>query len=186
MLLAAFVPTVYIHPGEHTTGEMELVWWRDGTPPHDQGKGVVLAHFGSRHHLAGEVLLVPPALRGEGRRRTDWIRAVDLDLPPANEHLGPFWSLGDGETWRLDVIGWRERLVLAGVVGTRIGVCVVVCETSSFPRIGFVVEKARSLGRTLVHVPLEAVPESLRAELQATSEVRWGDRIGRIGSEVEE
>jgi len=130
--------------------------------------------------VRGESWLVPPALRGEGQRRTDWMRAVDLDPPPAREEAGPFWSLGQSELWRLDLLGWREQVVLAAAIGTRMPVSAVVCETNDFPRIGYVVERIRALGRTVVHVPLAAVPDALRAELDVYRGIRLHGHQGVV------
>jgi hypothetical protein len=181
ILLAAFMPTAVIHAVEPLNGDTLVERWRDDAPPHDIAKGLLaLGLAGEVLHVRGESWLVPPAFRGEGQRRTDWMRAIDLDPPSAREEAGPFWSLGQSELWRLDLLGWREQVVLAAAIGTRMPVSTIVCHSADFPRIGYVVETIRSLGRTVVHVPLPAVPEELLAQLNATRSVRLRGRQGVV------
>jgi hypothetical protein len=191
LLCREFLPTVLLHDGESGDAAVDLHWWRDAAPPRTVGKGIlgVTADSRRRHRIAGEVMLVPPAHRGEGRRRVEWLREVGLEPPAVQDPLGPYWSLGELEAWWIEVIGWRERLVLAGLLGTRMPAAVVVGGPDALPRIGYVVEKARELGRALVGVPLAAVPEDLRAALATTRTVRWRGPQGPLlsaGEIVEE
>ena len=173
MVLAAFTPTVVLYPDNGPSETPRAQWWRDGVPPHEFGKGIVqIGPIAGQVRVRGEAFLMPPALRGEGRRRGDWVRGSDLDPPRNRDEAGPFWSLGETELWRLDLLGWHEQLVLAAAVGTRMSVAAVVSEPNAFPRIGYVVETARERGLTLVHVPFSAVPAGLLEVLEATRGVR--------------
>ena len=187
ILFAGFLPTVVLYPDRSPANLASLHWWYDDVPPHEYGKGLVrIVTHGGRRRSSGEVFLLPPALRNEGRRRIDWMRSVDLDPPRVRDNAGPFWTLGESEIWRLDFLGWHELLILAAVIGTRIPVTAVVCELESVPRIGYVVETARELGRTVVHVPLAAVPEELRAALETTRALRRRGRSDFVTADATE
>jgi hypothetical protein len=115
-----------------------------------------------RFDALGDVMFVPPALRGELRTRSAWLRKHPIDLPSCRESGGPYWRLGRYNLWRLDVLGWPERLALAALVGTNRRTAVLIGPSHLFPRVGFVIETARQMGRTLIGVPIEAVPARLR------------------------
>ena len=138
-----------------------------------------------QRRVAGEVHFVPPVRRGERARRRAWVDANDIDPPPHRGPGEPCRLLADSEQWRLGILGWRERLVLAGALSTRLPVTAVVCGPAMLPRVGFVVQKVALLRRTLVHVPWEALPDDLQASLLATRTVHaLGEHLLECGEEL--
>jgi hypothetical protein len=127
------------------------------------------ALVGLRDSVAQSQLMKGPK-RGEARERSRWLRASELDPPRWDERGGPFWRLGRFNMWRVDVLGWHERLALAALVGTTRTEAVLLGPPKLFPRIGFVAEVARCLGRTLVGVPLDTCPDRLVKEIHAMRE----------------
>ena len=125
-------------------------------------------HGNRRFNALGDVMFAPPAVRGEVRERSEWLRQHPLDLPSWRESGGPYWRIGRYNLWRLDVLGWPERLALAALVGTNRRVAVMVGPRQLFPRVGFVIETARQMGRTLIGVPIEAAPERLRRAVEGS------------------
>ncbi|MFQ5599573.1 MAG: hypothetical protein ACE5G2_03345 [Candidatus Krumholzibacteriia bacterium] len=168
-LLEVFLPTALLYETGSPHGETVTVGFRDEAAPNKILKGLTAAgevEDPHRYRAMGDVLLVPPAVRGEGRKRGHWIRTCQLDPPLWSEHGGPYWRLGQWNLWRLDVLGWHERLALAALVGTSAEAAVVLGPPNLFPHIGFVAEVAREMGRTLIGVPFEACPPELRLDLE--------------------
>lgn len=160
----AFHPTALLYEANASGTETTMLGLRDSERRHTLiGMTAMGEYQGSRRFDAlGDVLFVPPALRGELRSRSAWLRKHPLDLPSCRESGGPYWRLGRYNLWRLDVLGWPERLALAALVGTNRRTAVLVGPSHLLPRVGFVVETARQMGRMLIGVPLEAVPAGLR------------------------
>jgi hypothetical protein len=69
----------------------------------------ITAARGTEMKVHGDAFLMPPALRGEGRSRSDWVQRVGLEPPRRRDACGPYWRLGQREAWRLDVLSWHER-----------------------------------------------------------------------------
>lgn len=171
LVLAAFVPTVIVYPEGAALLEPESLWFSERAGPHDWVKGLLLLGEQAGEHqrrAAGEAHFLPPVRRGELARRRDWVEANDIDPPLRQGWGGPFRRLGESELWRLGMLGWREKLVLAGALSTRIPVCAVVCGPAALPRVGYVVQKLRLCRRTIVHVPWDALPVEFQDRLLAT------------------
>ncbi len=167
-LLDVFLPTALLYEETPNVRETALLGLRG---PVRASKLYGLTAMGEYHgrrrfNALGDVFFTPPALRGELRARAAWIREQELDLPSWREAGGPFWRLGRYNLWRLDALGWPERLALAALTATNRRTAVVVGPSHLFPRVGFVVESARAMGRTLIGVPLEAAPARLRDAVQ--------------------
>ena len=171
-LLDTFHPTALLYATEAQARETALLGLRDAARRSTLHGLTAMGEYrgGRRFNALGEALFVPPALRGEVRARSAWIRKQGLDLPSWREAGGPFWRLGRYNLWRLDVLGWPERLALGALVGTQRRVAVLVGPSHLFPRVGFVVETARQMGRTLIGVPLEAAPARLRRAVEESRE----------------
>jgi hypothetical protein len=172
-LLEVFMPVTILYPSPRRASYAELTWWQDEARPDGFIKGLVwvsnrpVEGESGAIEVLGETFFMPPASRGaEGRLRSNWVRAARLDLPQLDEAGGPFWKLGQSESWRLQVMSGAERLVLAGLIGANAETCAVLAPLRSFPRVGFVCETARRLGRTIACVPWEAIPADLADELQ--------------------
>lgn len=171
-LLNVFHPTAILYEADPRRPETTLLGLRDSTRRATlQGMTAMGEYHGNRRFNAlGDVVFVPPAVRGHVRARSAWLRKTALDLPSWRESGGPFWRLGRYNLWRLDVLGWAERLALGALVGTDRRIAVVLGPRHLFPRVGFVPETARQMGRTLIGVPFEAVPEPLRAAAERARE----------------
>jgi hypothetical protein len=180
ILLAAFVPTTLLYESDLDPRGHDVVCCRDGAVPSDVAKA--LLHVDSDRlenpwRVRGETLFLPPVGRGEGRRRAAWVRQQELELPSLQNGTDPFARMGRARRWKADLLGWHERLVLAGVLAAHSAVTVVVGPERRVPRIGWAVETARQLGRTIVGVPMDLLPGELRAALEAARE---RPRTGRM------
>jgi hypothetical protein len=174
-LLAHFVPAAFLYASNRVAQQrIEYMWGLDRVSPPGCLKNLTaMANVplldGSEALTAlGDTFLMPPAVRGEGVQRTTWAREVNLDPPRRRDLCGPFWRLGRRNEWRLNVISWHERMILAALLGTTFETCVVLAPAAHFPRVGFVYETAQRFGRTIVCVPLEEMPERLRERLEST------------------
>ncbi|UCE02515.1 MAG: hypothetical protein JSW67_14930 [Candidatus Latescibacterota bacterium] len=167
-LFDVFRPTALLYEATARPRDHALVGLRDSVSQSPQMKGLTAVGDyvrRGRYRVLGDLFFVPQAKRGEARERSRWLRASALDPPRWDERGGPFWRLGRFNMWRVDVLGWHERLALAALVGTTCTEAVLLGPPKLFPRIGFVAEVARCLGRTLVGVPLDSCPERLVEEI---------------------
>jgi len=171
-LLPHFVPAAFLYTSAPARTRLDFLWTLDRASPPGCLKTLtvlsngITAARGTEMKVHGDAFLMPPALRGEGKLRSDWVRRVGLDPPRRRDACGPYWRLGNREAWRLDVLSWHERLVLAVLIGTGMETCAVLAPAAHFPRVGFVLETARRFGRTIVCVALEHVPDTMRARLE--------------------
>jgi len=169
-LFAVFRPTVLLYDTALHRDEHPIIGFKDRAGPRRIVKGLTAVGEparGGNFRALGDVFLVPPGLRGEGRKRGRWIRARALDPPLLGERGGPYWRLGQYNLWRLDVLGWPERLVLAALVGTACSEAVILGPPQLLPRIGFVAEVARQMGRRLIGIHSDCCPEPLQKLLDA-------------------
>lgn len=174
LLLAAFVPTVIVYPDAPVRRASSALWHRERSSSRESGNGLVVLGARAGHverRVAGEVHFLPPVRRGEMAARRAWVERNDLGPPSRRGMGGAYWMLGETEQWRLGNLGWRERLVLAGAIATRLPVCAVVGGPTAVPRAGYVVQRLELMQRTIVHVPWEALPEELEQHLLATCSV---------------
>ena len=74
--------------------------------------------------------------------------------------------MGHHNLWRLDVLPWNERLALAVLVGTAAREALCVAPSRLLPRVGYVAEVARQMGRTLIGIPLDACPKEMRGAMR--------------------
>jgi hypothetical protein len=167
----SFRPTAILYQAGRFETDADLLTFHDTAPPHDVLKGLSVGRDTwedreRRVWVYGDTLLVPPATRGWGRRRQEWIQQSQLEPPPITEHAGAFWRLGGSRLFYLQILSAHERLVLAALVGTNRRECVLVAPQPLFPKVGFVVEVAREMGRTIFCVPLDCVPARLLERLQ--------------------
>jgi hypothetical protein len=173
VLFDVFRPTALLYEAAARPRDHALVGLRDSVAQSQLMKGLTAVGDyvrRGRYRVLGDLFFVPPAKRGEARERSRWLRASELDPPRWDERGGPFWRLGRFNMWRVDVLGWHERLALAALVGTTRTEAVLLGPPKLFPRIGFVAEVARCLGRTLVGVPLDTCPDRLVKEIHAMRE----------------
>lgn len=186
-LLGVFLPTTLLYTQEPALLENGFMYQRDGVAPVQWMQGLCYGHDavlpeGQVVVMWGETILIPPAVRGEGARRSDWVRHTDLDAPRWREAGGPFWRLGRSRLWRLQVISWHERLLLAALLGTSRDSCVLVSPAVHFPRAGFVLQTAAAMGSRIACLALEDLPEAARDVLE-NGRQRWTARTADGGGE---
>ena len=163
-----FLPTAFLFEERLRGGSNSYFCLEDGAAPEGihTGLAAVVSVLRGRLRILGETFFVPPVLPRDGSARAAWVQSCRLDPPRHGEPGGPFWRLGRHGMWRLDVLAWNEILALAALIGTSARTAVVVAPPQLVPRVGFVAELARQLGRSLVGVPLEACPRPLRGMLR--------------------
>ena len=171
-LLPHFMPASFLYTTVPVRSRLDFVWTLDrASPPGCLKTQSVVANGmaaarGGETKVYGDTFLMPPAMRGEGKLRTEWVREVGLEPPRRRDACGPYWRLGHREAWRMDVLSWHERLILGALIGTEMETCAVLSPERHFPRVGFVRETARRFGRTIVCVALKHVPEAMRTRLE--------------------
>ncbi len=167
-LASVFQPTAFLFEESLRGGSNSYFCLEDGAAPQGihTGLAAVVSVQRSRLRTLGETFFVPPVLPRDGSARAAWVEARRLDPPLHGEPGGPFWRLGRHGMWRLDVLAWNEVLALAALIGTNAKTAVLVAPRHLVPRVGFVAELARQMGRSLVGVPLEACPRPLRGLLR--------------------
>ncbi len=168
-LLPLFRPTAVLFDESLRGNSSGVITLEDRAGPTKILKGIaaVAAIRPPALRTLGEAYFVPPAVPTEGRARCAGSLAVALDPPPRQERGGPFWRLGHHSLWRLDVLPWNERLVLAALVGTASREALCLAPSRLLPRVGYVAEVARQLGRTLIGIPLDACPKEMRGGLRS-------------------
>lgn len=161
-LLDVFLPTTILFP---TQKPREAAWTRE----HIDVSGTFCCWVsckcvrGDTRGVDGFTLILPPVRADEVQRRQLWIEERLIDPPTRAEH--PYWRLGSWNAWRLESLGWAERLVLAGLTATACTATVVLGPPALVPRVGFVLQAAQRLERTIVVIDPQTVP-GLQAQLQ--------------------
>jgi hypothetical protein len=163
-----FRPIAVLHDESLRGSRCGFLFLDDAAAPGGIIKGLtaVTAVHAAQLRVLGEIHLLPPAHPWEGRIRRRWIQGRGVQPPTRRERGGPYWRLGKHNLWRLNVLSWNERLALAALVGTAFHEAILLAPSRLVPKVGYVTETAREMGRRFIEVPLEACPPHLRGPLR--------------------